>query len=138
MKEIRSSLLSSIAQNYGLLVQRITANLLQYSLASILKPGFKTAKAKDTVESPRQLEVKDLFSRTHHCLMGRGYGQSWDGEAKMRCHLVCRYGLSPGDCVRWGPGPLNFRPMFIIAIVISLEHCTGVRRYWFVQVQVQV
>jgi len=26
--------------------------------------------------------------------------------------------------------------MFIIVIVISLEHCTGVRRYWFVQVQV--
>jgi len=39
-------------------------------------------------------------------------------------------------CVRWGSSPLNFRPMFII--VISLEHCTGVRRYWFVQVQVQV
>jgi len=29
-------------------------------------------------------------------------------------------------------------PMFIIVIVISLEHCTGVRRYWFVQVQVLV
>jgi len=44
-----------------------------------------------------------------------------------------------GLCVRWGPSPLNFRPMFIIVIVISLEHCTGViRRYWFVQVQVQV
>ena len=27
-------------------------------------------------------------------------------------------------CVRWGPSPLNFRPMFIIVIVISLEHCT--------------
>ena len=26
----------------------------------------------------------------------------------------------------------------IIVIVISLEHCTGVRRYWFVEVQVQV
>jgi len=27
--------------------------------------------------------------------------------------------------VRWGPSPpLNFRPMFIIVIVISLEHCT--------------
>jgi len=26
-------------------------------------------------------------------------------------------------CVRWGPSPLNFRPMFIIVIVISLEHC---------------
>jgi len=37
------------------------------------------------------------------------------------------YGGRPqprGLCVRWGPSPLNFRPMFIIAIVISLEHCT--------------
>ena len=25
-------------------------------------------------------------------------------------------------CVRWGPSPLNFRPTFIIVIVISLEH----------------
>jgi len=29
-----------------------------------------------------------------------------------------------GLCVRWGPSPLNFQPMFIIVIVISLEHCT--------------
>ena len=44
-----------------------------------------------------------------------------------------------GDFVLDGdPAPRNFRPMFIIVIVISLEHCTGVRRYWFVQVQVQV
>jgi len=33
--------------------------------------------------------------------------------------------------------PLNFRPMFIIVIVIPLKHCRGVRRYWFVQVQVK-
>ena len=49
------------------------------------------------------------------------------------------YGARPqprGLCVRWGPSPLNFQPMLIIVIVISLEHCTGVRRYWFVQVQV--
>jgi len=26
----------------------------------------------------------------------------------------------------------------IIVIVIALEHCTGVRRYWFVEVQVYV
>jgi len=44
-----------------------------------------------------------------------------------------------GLCVRWEPSPpLNFRPMFIIAIVISLEHCTKHSRYWFIQVQVQV
>jgi len=30
--------------------------------------------------------------------------------------------------------PVNFQPMFIIVIVISLEHCTDVRRYWLVQV----
>jgi len=42
------------------------------------------------------------------------------------------YGARPQPrrlCVRWGPSPLNFRPMFIIVIVISLEHCTDVRRY---------
>ena len=106
MKEIWNSLLSSIAQNYGLLVQRITVNLLQYSLASTLKPGFKTAKAKATVESPRQLEVKDLFSRTHHCLMGRGYGQSRHGEAKNAVPLGMQVGLSPGDFVLDGdPAP---------------------------------
>ena len=53
--------------------------------------------------------------------------------------LGMEVGLSPGDFVLDGdPAPLNVRPMFIIVIVISLKHCTGVRRYWFVQVQVQV
>jgi len=55
--------------------------------------------------------------------------------------LAMEIGLSPGDFVLNGDPahPLNFRPMFIIVtgIVISLEHCTGVRRYWFVQVQVK-
>jgi len=53
--------------------------------------------------------------------------------------LGMEIGLNPGDFVLDGDParPLNFRPMFIIVIVISLEHCTGVRRYWFVQVQVQ-
>ena len=41
-----------------------------------------------------------------------------------------------GLCVRWDPATLNFRPMFIIVIVISLKHCTGVSRYWFAEVQV--
>jgi len=47
--------------------------------------------------------------------------------------------LSTGDFVLNGDParPLNFRSMFIIVIVISLEHCTDVRRYWFVQVQVK-
>jgi len=39
-------------------------------------------------------------------------------------------------CVRWEPSPLNFLPMFIIVIVISLEHCRKHSRYWFIQVQV--
>ena len=51
------------------------------------------------------------------------------------------YGGRPqprGLCVIWEPSPLNFRLMFIIVIVISLEHCTKRSRYWFIQVQVQV
>jgi len=51
------------------------------------------------------------------------------------------YGARPQPrwlCVRWGPSPLNFRPMFIIVIVISLERCTMHSRYWFIQVQVLV
>jgi len=48
-------------------------------------------------------------------------------------------GLSPGDFVLDGnPAPLNFRPMFIIVILISLDHCTKHSCYWFIQVQVQV
>ena len=37
-------------------------------------------------------------------------------------------GLGPGDFVLDGDParPLNFRPMFIIVIVLSLEHCTVV------------
>ena len=52
--------------------------------------------------------------------------------------LGMEIGLSPGDTVLDGDParPLNFRPMFIIVIVISLDHYTGVRRYWFVQVLV--
>jgi len=39
--------------------------------------------------------------------------------------LGMEVGLSPGDFVLDGdPTPLKFRPMFIIVIVISLEHCT--------------
>jgi len=40
--------------------------------------------------------------------------------------LGMEVGLGPGDFVLNGDQarPLNFRPMFIIVIVISLEHCT--------------
>jgi len=55
--------------------------------------------------------------------------------------LGMEIGLSPGDFVLNGdPARLQIfgpPPMFIIVTVISLEHCTGVRRYWFVQVQVK-
>ena len=49
-------------------------------------------------------------------------------------------GLSPGDFVLNGDParPLNFRPMFIIVIVIVLEHCTMHSRYRFIEVQVLV
>ena len=42
--------------------------------------------------------------------------------------LGMEIGLSPGDFVLVGDParPLAFRPMFIIVIVISLEHCTGI------------
>ena len=53
--------------------------------------------------------------------------------------LSMEVGLGPGDFVLTGDParPLNFRNMLTIVIVISLEHCTGVRHYWFVQVQVK-
>jgi len=52
--------------------------------------------------------------------------------------LDMEVGLCPGDFVLDGdPAPLNFRPIFIIVIVISLEHCTMHSIYCFVQVQVQ-
>ena len=40
--------------------------------------------------------------------------------------LGMEVGLSPGDFVLDGDParPLHFRPLFIIVIVISLEHCT--------------
>jgi len=51
--------------------------------------------------------------------------------------LGMEVGLSPGDLNGDAARRLNFGPIFIIVIVISLEHCTGVRRDWFVQVQVK-
>jgi len=75
-------------------------------------------------ESPPQ------FSAHFYC------GQT---AACIKMSLGMEVGLSPGDFVFDGdPAPVNFRPMFIIVIVISLEHCTMHSRYWFVQVQVLV
>ena len=60
------------------------------------------------------------------------------GRIKMK--LGAQVGLGPYDFVLDGDPArsLNFRPMFIIVIVISLEHYTMHSRYWFVQVPVQV
>jgi len=58
---------------------------------------------------------------------------------RMKVKLCVQIGLGPGHIVLDGdPAPLNFRPMFITVIVISLEHCTMHSRYRFVQVQVLV
>ena len=48
--------------------------------------------------------------------------------AWIKMPLSMELGLGPGDFVLDGDlaRPLNFRPMFIIVIVISLEHCTVV------------
>jgi len=63
--------------------------------------------------------------------------------ACIKMPLGMEVGLSPGHFVLDGYPvpptiPLNFRPMFIIVIVISLHHCIMHSRYWFVQVQVLV
>jgi len=54
-------------------------------------------------------------------------------------HHTCFTALFPGP--PWWDGArrklLDFWPMFIIVIVISLEHSTGVIRYLFIQVQVK-
>jgi len=59
--------------------------------------------------------------------------------AWIKMPLGVELGHSPGDFVLDGdPAPLNFWSMFIIVIVISLEHCTVHSLCWFVQVQVLV
>ena len=71
---------------------------------------------------PPQKGGGDPFQIFGPCLLWPNSWMDQDGT---------RHGSRPqprGLCVRWGPSPLNFRPVFIIVIVISLEHCTGVRR----------
>jgi len=86
--------------------------------------GYPTLPPQKRGRSPSQ------FSAHVYC----GQKAGW-----IKIVLSMEIGLSPGDFVLNGDSarPLNFRPMFIIVIVISLEHCTGARRYWFVQVQVK-
>ena len=57
------------------------------------------------------------------------FGPFYCGQtaACIKMPLSTEVGQSPGDFVLDGdPAPLNFRPMFIIVIVISLEHCISV------------
>jgi len=64
-------------------------------------------------------EPPPQFSAHFYCGQTAGY---------ISMPLGVEVGLSPGDFVLDGDParPLNFRPMFIIVIVISLEHCTVV------------
>ena len=91
------------------------------------------------------------FGRGHYVLDGDPAPLPKGGRSpQFLAHICCsqmagwikmplgmEVGLSPRDFVLDGnPASLNFRPMFIIVIVISLEHCTKHSRYWFIQVQV--
>ena len=70
--------------------------------------------------------LRNFFSAHVYC----GQMAGW-----IKMVLGMAVGLSPGDFVLDGdPAPLNFWSTFIIVIVISLEHCTSVRRHWIVQV----
>jgi len=96
-----------------------------------LSQGDFVLNGDPAILSPKKAaDAPHQFSAHFYC------GQT---AACIKMPLGMEVGLSSGDFVLDGdPGPLNFRPMFIIVIVISLEDCTGVRRYWFAQVQVQV
>ena len=70
------------------------------------------------VEPPRQFLAHFYCGQTVGCI---------------KMPLGMEVGLSPGDFVLDGD-PSNFRPMFIIVIVISLEHCiivTGLLKFKF-------
>jgi len=60
--------------------------------------------------------------------------------ACIKMPLGVEVGLSPGDCVRWGPSP----PPLKFSAHVYYSYCDFVRtlhnahRYWFVQVQVLV
>jgi len=74
----------------------------------------------DPAPSPQKgAETPPQFSSNFYC--GKTAGC-------IKMPLGMEVGLSRGDFVLHGhpAGPLNFRPMFVIVIVISLEHCTVV------------
>jgi len=103
---------------------------MQLGMEVGLSPGDFVLDGDPALPSPKmEAGPPPQFSAHFYC------GQM----AAIRCvhQDATWYGGRPqprGLCVRWEPSPLNFRPVFIIVIVISLEHCT--KRYWFIQVQV--
>jgi len=94
-------------------------------------PGDFVLDGDPAVPSPKKgAEPPPQFSAHFYC------GQT---AACIKVPLGMEVGLSPGDFVLdVDPAPLNFWPMFIIVIVILLEHCTMHSRYWCVQVQILV
>jgi len=97
-----------------------------------LSPGDFLLDGHPALPSPKKAaEPLPQFSAHFYC------GQT---AACIKMPLGTEVGLSPWDFVLdvEQPPALNFRPMFIIVIVISWEHCTMHSRYWFVQVQGQV
>jgi len=73
----------------------------------------------DPALPPRKLGGAPKFSAHVYC----GQTVRW-----IKMVLGMEVGLNPGDFVLDGypARPLNFRPIIIIVIVISLEHCTVV------------
>jgi len=72
---------------------------------------------------PRSLPKKGAEPPNFSAYVYSGQTTGW-----IEMVLGTEIGLSPGDFVLDGDParPLNFRPMFIIVIVISLNHCTVV------------
>ena len=94
-----------------------------------LRPYDFVLDGDPALPSPKKgAEPPPQFSAHFYC------GQT---AACIKMPLGMEVDLSPGDFVLDGDlAPLYFRPMFIIVIVILLEHCI-VRRYRLVQVQVK-
>jgi len=82
---------------------------------------------RDPASPPQKRERSPLPNFRPICIVAKRLDAS-------RCHLVWSRPQPRGLCSRWGPSPPNFRPMFIIVIVISLEHCiivTGLVKFKF-------
>jgi len=84
-----------------------------------LRPGDFVLDGDPVTLPQKGAEPPPQFSAHFYCDQTAGC---------IKVSLGMEVGLSPGDFVLDGDParPLNFRPMFIIVIVISLEHCTVV------------